>query len=199
MEKLFFAAVKARRSYYGIGKDRVITEERLTEIVNDAVKYTPSAFNSQSARVVLLLGEHHNKLWDITENELKKIVPVDKFAPTAEKINSFRNGCGSVLFFEDMSVIEGLQRQFPLYQANFPVWSQHSSGMLQHVIWVGLEEAGLGASLQHYHPLIDAEVKRIWQIPDKWELIAQMPFGKPVAEPGPKEFQPLSDRVKIYK
>ncbi|EGO65107.1 nitroreductase family protein [Acetonema longum] len=199
MEKSFFTAVKARRSYYGISKESVITEESLTEIVNNAVQYTPSAFNSQSARVVLLLGEQHTKLWDMTENELKKLVPADKFAPTAEKINSFRNGCGSVLFFEDLSVIEGLQSQFPLYKANFPIWSHHASGMLQHVIWVGLEEAGLGASLQHYNPLIDAEVKQTWHIPDKWQLIAQMPFGKPTAEPEAKDFQPLSDRVRIYK
>jgi predicted oxidoreductase (fatty acid repression mutant protein) len=199
MEKAFLAAVKDRRTYYGIGKETVASDERIQEIVQEAVKHTPSAFNSQSARVVVLLGEHHDKLWSITKDELKKIVPAANFAATEEKINSFQNGYGSILFFEDMTVVETLQGKFPAYKDNFPVWSNHSSGMLQHVIWTALEAEGFGASLQHYNPLIDAEVKAAWSLPEKWKLIAQMPFGKPTAAPGPKEFQPLEERIKVFK
>lgn len=199
MEKAFLAAVKDRRTYYGIGKEPVASDERIQEIVQEAVKHTPSAFNSQSARVVVLLGEHHDKLWSITKDELKKIVPAANFAATEEKINSFQNGYGSILFFEDMTVVETLQGKFPAYKDNFPVWSNHSSGMLQHVIWTALEAEGFGASLQHYNPLIDAEVKAAWSLPEKWKLISQMPFGKPTAAPGPKEFQPLEERIKVFK
>jgi predicted oxidoreductase (fatty acid repression mutant protein) len=53
--------------------------------------------------------------------------------------------------------------------------------------------------LQHYNPLIDDEVKKEWNIPSNWRLIAQMPFGNPTTEPGEKEFNSLEDRVKIYK
>ncbi|MDD4601745.1 MAG: nitroreductase family protein, partial [Negativicutes bacterium] len=94
MEKNFLTAVKDRRSYYGISKEFVASDERIQEIVEEAVKHTPSPFNSQSARVVVLLGEEHNKLWGIVEAELRKIVPPEKFAPTQEKLNSFRNGYG---------------------------------------------------------------------------------------------------------
>ena len=45
MEKLFFTAVKDRRSYYGISKESMIPEDRLTEIIHDAVKHAPTAFN----------------------------------------------------------------------------------------------------------------------------------------------------------
>ena len=38
------------------------------------MKYTPSAFNSQTARLVVLFGEAHNKLWDITTETLRKVV-----------------------------------------------------------------------------------------------------------------------------
>lgn len=199
MEKTFFAAVKDRRSFYGIAKEAVVANERIQQVIEDAVKYTPSAFNSQSARVVVLLGGHHDKLWSITKEELRKIVPAAAFAPTEEKINSFGNGYGSILFFEDMAVVEDLQGKFPIYKDNFPIWSNHSSGMLQHVVWTALELEGFGASLQHYNPLIDDAVKKAWDIPPKWKLIAQMPFGKPTAAPGPKEFQPLEERIKIYK
>ena len=58
----FYGAVKARRSVYGISKDPVIPDKRIIEIVEEAIKHSPSAFNSQSGRAVVLLGEEHNKL-----------------------------------------------------------------------------------------------------------------------------------------
>lgn len=114
-------------------------------------------------------------------------------------MNAFGSGYGTVLFFEDQNVIKGLQEQFALYKDNFPIWSEQSSGMLQLVVWTALESEGLGATLQHYNPLVDEEVKKEWNIPESWKLIAQMPFGHPVAEPGEKDFAPISERVKIHK
>ena len=199
MSKDFYKAVQDRRTIYGISKDTVIPDERIIEIVNNAVKHVPSAFNSQSGRVVLLLGEHHNKLWDITKEALRKKVPEGKFAQTEEKINSFRGGYGSVLFFEDQGTVEGLQAQFPSYKDNFPLWSLQSSGMLQYVVWTSLELEGFGVSLQHYNPLIDHEVVKAWSIPESWRLMSQMVFGKPTAPAGEKEFKPLEERVKVFK
>ncbi|WP_081622804.1 nitroreductase family protein [Heyndrickxia acidiproducens] len=149
--------------------------------------------------VVILLGENHTKLWNITTEALRKTVPADNFAPTEEKMRAFGSGYGTILFFEDQAVIESLQKQFELYKENFPVWSQQSSGMLQLVVWVSLEQEGYGASLQHYNPLIDDDVKKAWNIPDNWQLIAQMPFGKPEAPAGEKEFKPLDERVNLFK
>ena len=199
MEKQFMAAVKDRRSYYGISKELVVSDERIQEIIREAVKHTPSAFNSQSTRLLVLLGAQHDAFWELTKNELRKVVPAENFAPTDEKINSFASGYGTILFFEDMSVVEGLQNQFPLYKDNFPLWSHHTSGMHQFVIWTALEMEGVGASLQHYAPLVDEAVRAKWNVPAKWKLIAQMPFGKPTVEPGAKEFQPLEERIKVYK
>ena len=200
MEKSFMDAVRGRRTYYAIGKEQVVDIERIQNIVNEAVKHVPSAFNSQSARVVVLFGEQHNRLWDIVKAELKKIVPADKFQATEEKINgAFRSGYGSILYFEDMNVVAGLQQQFPAYKENFPVWSNQSSGMLQFTIWTALEMEGLGVSLQHYNPVIDEAVKAEWDIPDNWKLIAQLPFGKPLSQPDQKDYLPTEERVKIYK
>ncbi|MBP2626494.1 MAG: nitroreductase [Firmicutes bacterium] len=199
MSKDFYVALQERRSVYGISKEKVASDERIQEIIETAVKHTPSAFNSQSARVLVLLGEHQNKLWDITKETLRKIVPGDKFPPTEEKINSFKNGYGTILFFEDQSVIEQLQSSFALYKDNFPIWSGHSSGMLQFVVWTALEAEGFGASLQHYNPLIDTKVSQQWNVPTTWKLIAQLPFGKSTVIPGEKEFKPLEDRIKVFK
>lgn len=199
MEKNFFNAVKDRRTFYGISKETLVSDERIQEVIEYAVKHTPSAFNSQSARVVLLLNKHHDKLWDITKEALRKIVPPERFKPTDDKINSFANGYGTVLFFDDNSIVESLQQQFALYKDNFPVWSQQANGMLQYVIWTSLEIEGFGASLQHYNEVIEADVKNEWNIPTNWKLIAQMPFGKPTAEPDEKQFEPLDNRFKVFK
>ncbi len=88
--------------------------------------------------------------------------------------------------FEDSEVVESLQANFALYKDNFPTWSQQSSGMLQFAIWTALEIEGFGATLQHYNPLIDEEVRKEWDVPENWKLIAQMPFGKPVVHAGEK-------------
>lgn len=198
MSNNFNQAVENRRSIYAIGKESPISDQEIQNIVEHAVKYVPSSFNSQSARVVILLKEQHDKLWDITKETLRKIVPAENFASTEEKISAFKNGYGTLLFFEDQAVVEGLQENFALYKDNFPIWSLQSSGMLQFTIWTALEEAGLGASLQHYNPLIDEQVKAEWGIPEKWKLWAQMPFGKVLAPAGEKEFSPLEARVKVF-
>lgn len=199
MSQSFLESVQARRTYYGISKESVVSDEKIVELVNEAVKHSPSSFNSQSARAVVLLGENHDKLWSIVLEALRAIVPADQFASTEGRIASFNNGYGTILFFEDHNVVAGLQQQFPSYADNFPLWSHQSSGMLQFVVWNLLEEVGFGASLQHYNPLIDEKVKSTFGLPESWGLIAQMPFGKPTAEPGEKTFLPLEDRVKVFK
>lgn len=198
-KKDFATAVEERRSVYVINNEALVSDERIQEIVEHAVKHTPSSFNSQTARAVVLLGEQHSKLWSITTETLRQIVPANDFAPTEEKMNMFGAGYGTVLFFEDQSIVKGLQEKFPSYADNFPIWSLQSSGMVQYVVWTALEQEGFGASLQHYNPLIDDKVKSEWNIPLDWKLLAEMPFGKPVVAAGEKQFSPIEDRVKVFK
>ena len=154
--------------------------------------------NSQSTRVVVLTKNQHDKLWDLTKDALRKIVPMEQFQATSDKIDSFKNGYGTVLFYEDMEVITSLQKQFELYKDNFPVWSHQASGISQFIVWNTLETEGFGASLQHYTELIEEDVKKEWQIPSTWKLIAQMPFGTPTSEPFAKAYLPVEDRVKFF-
>lgn len=199
MAKDFLTAVRERRSMYAISKKSPISDERILEIVEDAVKHVPSAFNSQSTRVVVLLAAQHDKLWDITTDILKAIVPADQFESTKQRMDGFRNGYGTILFFEDQHVVTGMQEAFVTYQDRFPVWAQHTNAMHQFVIWTALESEGLGASLQHYNPLIDEKVKTEWKLPENWQLVAQMPFGTPTAPPGDKEFKPIEERLLVFK
>ena len=187
MERTFKEALRHRRSYYALAPESPVEDAQIEEIVRFAIKHVPSAFNSQSTRAVLLLHEHHEELWKIVKRTLRAIVPEDAFARTEEKIErSFAAGYGTVLFFEDTNVVRDLQQKFPGYAGNFPVWSEQTSAMHQLAIWTMLEDAGFGASLQHYNPLIDNEVRKRWSLPEEWRLIAQMPFGTPAGEPGEK-------------
>lgn len=196
----FKEALSNRRSYYGISDKSPISDEEIKGIVEYAVKHVPSAFNSQSTRIVLLLGRQHKRLWDMVKEALRGIVPPEAFGRTEAKIDkSFRAGYGTVLFFEDQTVVEQLQHDNPLYSKSFGDWSQHTSAMHQLTVWTMLEDAGFGASLQHYNPLIDDAVCREWNISKSWRLIAQMPFGIPTAGAGEKTFRPIEERVLVFE
>lgn len=200
MKRNFAEALENRRSYYQLGSDSPVMDTDIIHVIREAVKYVPSAFNSQSTRIVLLLEGEHRKLWEIVKQTLKKITPVDVYVKTENKINtSFASGHGTVLFFEDSPVVKNLEESYPLYAKNFAIWSQHTSAMHQLAIWTMLEDLGLGASLQHYNPLIDEEVHRTWHLPKEWVLVAQLPFGMPLAAPEPKKFKPLEDRIKVFR
>ncbi len=198
MSSRLIESIKNRRTHYVLSRKSPVANEKIIELVEQATLHTPTAFNSQNGRVLVLLNEQHDKLWRFAHDALKAVVPAESFPATAEKINAFAAAYGTVLFFEDLSTVKALQDQFPLYQHNFPVWSQQANGMLQSNVWVALSDVGLGASLQHYTELIENQVRQEWQVPADWKLTAQMPFGMPVAEPSEKAFMPLEHRVKIY-
>ena len=201
MQMNFKEALKYRRSYYQLTNSSSVSNGVIREILEFGLLHVPSAFNSQSTRIVLLLGEHHKKLWMITKEILRKMArSAESFAKTEAKIDtSFASGYGTVLFFEDAAVVRKLQASFPTYKENFPVWTQQTSAMHQLAIWTMLEDVGFGASLQHYNPLIDMEVREEWKINPDWELVAQMPFGTPLQQPGDKDFSPLDDRLCVFE
>ncbi|MDR1964260.1 MAG: nitroreductase family protein [Planctomycetaceae bacterium] len=198
MEKTLKEIIRQRRTYYAIENKSPVTNTEIEEIIRLAVTYLPSAFNSQSSRVVLLLNQHHIKLWTIVKETLRKMVPASAFERTEQKIDAFAAGYGTVLYFEDQDVVRLLQTENPSYADRFPVWSEHASAIHQLAIWMLLEETGLGVSLQHYNPLIDEEVRQTWELPGSWKLIAQMPFGTPIQEPAPKNSNPLEQRIRIF-
>ena len=72
--------LEKRRTIYQLGKDVSVSKEEITSLIKNAVKQAPSAFHSQSSRVVVLFGDEHTKLWNIAEDELRKIVPAEQFA-----------------------------------------------------------------------------------------------------------------------
>ncbi|KAI9692690.1 MAG: hypothetical protein M1820_009440 [Bogoriella megaspora] len=198
-QKTFLDVVKTRRTHYALNKQPPISDDRIVELVNETVLHSPSSFNSQSARVVLLLKAEHERFWDFVWEILQPfLTDEDQKKGSKARIDGFRNGYGTALFFEDPDPIHALQKQFALYADKFPQWSEHTSAMHQYVLWAALEAEGLGCNLQHYNPLIDQKAQKEWNIPLEWSLKAQLVFGGRAAEPGEKTFKPLEERVFVH-
>ncbi len=185
-------ALQARRTIYGLKKELPVSVDAIKQLVTKTTELVPDAFNMRSQRVVLVLGAKQDALWDTIYDAFDGKV-------AREKIDGFKAGAGTVLYFIDTDVVKSLQDQFPRYAENFPIWAQQANGMLQISIWAGLRELGVGANLQHYNPVIDDAVKKLLDIPNRFQLVAQMPFGGIAKEPEPKEPEDITKRVTIVE
>lgn len=199
MEKDFGDLTVKRRSIYQLGNKEVLSKDEVIALIEQMVRNCPTAFNSQSGRVVVLFGEENQRFWCMTAEILKKEVPDAAYEKTAEKIASFAAGYGTVLYFIDEVVTKELQEKFPLYADNFPIWAEQANGMLQYMVWTALAEKNIGASLQHYNPLIDSAVHKEWNVPKNWQLRAEMPFGNIEVPAGEKTYLSIEERMKVYQ
>lgn len=197
MEKTVQQMFAKRRTNYTLGKDVTLPQEEITARIEAVVREVPSAFNMQSGRIIIAYGSAHDKIWQITKDTLRAVVPAEAFANTEKKIDSFAAAYGTILYYDDTDVVKKLQEQFPLYAANFPTWAQQANGMMQYALWTLFANMGLAANLQHYNPLIDEALASEFDVPASWQLIAQMPFGQPLSQPGAIEKLPIDERVKI--
>ena len=181
-------ALRARRTYYAINRELPVSIGRVIDMTKELTELVPDAYNMKSSRVVVVYGEKQDQLWN-------RIYDVFEGKIARDKIDSFRAGSGTILYFYDRKVVETFQKQFPRYADNFPIWASQSSGMLQLSIWSGLRELNIGASLQHYNPVIDKAVKELFNLPEEYVLVAEMPFGGIVEEPAPKDKEDITKRV----
>ncbi|HQD92572.1 MAG TPA: hypothetical protein PK924_04795, partial [Bacilli bacterium] len=127
MENKIIEIMKKRRSIYSIKNELPYSEEELIRRLEQVVLTLPTPFNSQSSKMVLLLGENHTKLWkEVTLETLRKVTPPDAFQNTIKKMESFAAGYGTILFFNDDKITQGLMDQFSLYRDYFIPWSEHA-------------------------------------------------------------------------
>lgn len=195
MSNQVIQALTKRRTQYALGKNVSLSHAEIEAIIKEAMRQSPSSFNSQSSRAVILFGEASKQFWDLTREVLRGLVPAESFAPTDAKMTSFAAGVGTVLFFEDQDTVKALNEKYPY---DFGMFSEHSAGMAQLAVWTALAEANIGASLQHYSPIVDEKVQATWNVPASWKLRAQMPFGSNEAGFGEKTFIDDATRFKTF-
>ena len=200
MSNQFLDLINKRRTIYAIGKNVAQSTEHLTDLIQNAIKQSPSSFNSQSSRAVILFNAEHEKFWGFVKDKLKSCAKDEvSAAKSSAKMDSFAAGVGTVLFFEDMDVVDGLQEKFPSYAENFPIWAEHSTAIAQFAVWSALHTDGVGASLQHYNPIVDKQVHAEWDVPAHWKLRAQLVFGSIEAEAAAKGYMNDAARFKVFK
>ena len=192
----FTDMLKKRRSVYALNKELPIFEDKVIEIIKDAVKYVPDAFNMKSQRVLVISGDKNEEFWNGVYDALVKVSGKQL---SRDRTDSFKAGFGTILYFYDKNVVDEYKKQFPLYAENFNNWASQSNAMLQFAIWTAFATVGVGANLQHYNPVIDEMVRKMFDVPENWVLIAQMPFGGIANAPDAKPDEDVMQRIKIAK
>lgn len=187
-----------RHSFYEINQNIPCSKDDITEMIFKALELYPSPFNSQSSRLLVLYQDTHKNFWNLVEKELLNVSAEDKKEAIKKRITSFSAGFGTILYFVDMNIIHSQEKAMPLYAENFKNWAMQSSAMLQFMIWSAFANSNIGASLQHYNPLINQMVEKAFNIDKNWELVAQMPFGGIKNVPQPHVVENLSQKISTF-
>ncbi|MEY8442592.1 nitroreductase family protein [Lactobacillaceae bacterium 24-114] len=200
MNSQFNNLTAKRRSIYALGDNLSQSPEEIFDLIKVAVKNSPTAFNSQTVRAVVLFGNKSDKVWEIVENALRKIAKDEEsFSKTKAKIDSFKAGYGTILYFTDSTIVRQLEENYPTYADNFANWAEQGLGGAQQAVWTTLAEQGIGASLQHYNPLIDDAIHEAFGLPKEWQLRAEMPFGSIEGLPTAKDSLDDDKMFKLIK
>lgn len=220
----FLQLIKQRRSIYALNNTPILPDAELISLIKTTVRESPSAFNSQSSRVVILLGEDHKNYWqNIVKPAMRKTITDETFwSKLGPRYDLFAQAYGTALFFEDENAIKKLQQEHAVVAKSFPHWSAHASGMAQLNTWTALEVAGYGANLQHvsdsnttntsynaheltYSPFLKqniqagpATIVEKYGVPTDWTLQAELVFGNPTATPSEKTYMDDTDRFKVF-
>lgn len=180
--------LEKRRSVYGLGKNTSHSQEEIVKAVRHAVQMSPSASNSQTTRAVVIFDEANKKLWDHIYEVQKDVLPENMWDMMSGVMENARDmAVGTVLFFEDREAVASM----PTSDATREAYKQNNAGISQYAVWLRLAEMDLGASLQHfnvgYDQGHDKAIRQMFDLPESYELIAQMPFGSVEQAPGDKE------------
>ena len=218
--KDFLEAIKVRRSTYTLSSESTLSVPEIEDILKTTLEEAPSTFGSYTTRIVLVAGEEHKKTWAAMTEVIKNVTPAEMWeSHTKPRLEGFSKAYGTgtvtffrrsshvkltlraVLFWEDPENTKILQEKYTFAADKFPLWSEHTSAIHQFIIWTALTNAGMGANLQHYNPLVNRKLQEMYNVPKEWNLVAQMVFGKPTAPAGPKSVvmkKPLEERLMVH-
>lgn len=194
----FVDLVKKRRTIYALGNKSKHGKKDIENRIREVVKQVPTAFNSQTTRVVILFDEANVKFWDHIYDVQKDVLQGEIWEMMSGVIKGARNAIGTVLFFEDREAVKTM----PTSEDRQETYKQHNNANAQYAVWLALAEMDLGASLQHfnvgYEKGFDKGTRELFNLPESYEMIAQMPFGSIEQAPGEKEHIDPDVQVKVF-
>ncbi|MCD2138411.1 nitroreductase family protein [Salinicoccus halitifaciens] len=193
----FLDLVEKRRTVYALGTDSEYSKEDIENRIREIVKQVPTAFNIQTTRVVVLFDEANDKFWDHIYDVQKNVLEGEMWDMMSGVMTGAKKGIGTVLFFEDKEAVEVM----PAQGARQDAYKQNNNANAQYAVWLALAEMDLGASLQHfnvgYEQGFDKGTKEMFNLPESYEMLAQMPFGSVEQEIGEKEHIDTEVQVKV--
>lgn len=195
----FKNVVKARRTIYVLGNESDYSIEEIVANIRETQKNVPTAFNSQTSRLVVLTGEANDKFWDLIYSVQKDVLNSEVWDFMSPIMTGAKNGIGTVLFFEDRDAVA----KMPTKGQRTEAYKQNNSAISQYAIWLTLADMNLGGSLQHfnvgYEQGFDRSVRELFDLPESYEMIAQMPFGSIAQPAGEKEKINPEEQVRLIK
>lgn len=99
MADSFLELIKTRRTCYSLKAESPISDERILHIASDVIKHTPSSFNCQSTRFVVLLREQHVRFWEIAKECFKATMSSAEYQGYEKKLLGRQAGFGTVSRF----------------------------------------------------------------------------------------------------
>ena len=88
---------RGRRSIHTLTNETTIPDDRIEVLISEVALHTPSPFNVQSCRMVVLLKQQHAILWDIAYESASASVPQELFEKLYKpRIAAFKAGYGTV-------------------------------------------------------------------------------------------------------
>ncbi len=163
----------------------------------DAVRLTPSAYNTPPWHVVIIHREKQ-PFWSMIETCFRQGLEGERLDRYLDRLEGFRSGVGVALVFEDRAVFPVLKEAWSLTDAQAHAFVQQGLGMVQLSLWLTMTQVDLVTSLQHWEWLIEDHVAEFTGLPrDRYQLMAEMPFGYAAEHPRPVERIPV-ERVVTF-
>ena len=195
----FKQVIKDRRSIYAIGNNSEHSIEDIVASIRETQKDVPTAFNSQTSRLVILNGESNTKFWDLILEVQESVLDKATWDFMSPIMHGAKNGIGTVLFFEDRDAVA----KMPTQGARTEAYKQNNSANSQYATWLALAEMNLGGSLQHfnvgYEQGFDKAIREMFNLPDSYELIAQLPFGSIEQAADANDYMDTNVQVQLIK
>ena len=100
----FVELARNRRTVYNITKSSPVSDSRIKELVNEAILHVPSALNTQSTRLVVLLHTEHDRFWNMVITVFKERasegkIPEEMWTTYLKpKMEGLKSGYGTVRF-----------------------------------------------------------------------------------------------------
>lgn len=96
MADTYLEQIKSRRTVYSLEASSPTSDDRIIEIAREVILHSPSSFNCQATRMVLLLKTEHIRFWDLAKECFKATMQTDVYEEYEKKLLQRQEAYGTV-------------------------------------------------------------------------------------------------------